>query len=143
MNEARQVELAMPFGVDNQGRIAVLTDPSAQLRAHVLSIIGTGIGDRVMRPGYGTPVADLLFEADDAMTTSVLSTDIQRALEELEPGIVVHSVDVPEEETAASDGVISLSVVYSSANSPLEEVIVPVNTASLFRGGSIVEERRG
>jgi phage baseplate assembly protein W len=136
-----QVEMDLPFGVDPQGRIAFTTDPRQVLRNRVLSIIGTGIGERVMRPEYGTPLADMLFEGDDEVTTSIIIDDIRRAIEEYEPGVLIQ--DVFPTTTDGLDGIINLNVTYSAANSPLETVSVPVNTAVLYRGGVVEEERSG
>lgn len=135
------MEMDLPFAVDPQGRIAFTTDPRRVLRNRVISIIGTNIGERVMRPGYGTPLIDMLFEGDDEMTMSIISDDIRRAVAQYEPGVIIHSV-FPASESGL-DGIINLNVTYSAANSPLETVAIPVNTAVLYRGGAVEEERSG
>ena len=137
----RQIELDQPFRVDPQGRIAFTSDPKQVLRNRVRTIIGTEVGERVMRPAYGTPLQSMLFEGDDEMTATIISSDIERALEEYEPGIVVHSVTA--ESSDQLDGVVEVAVTYSAANSPLETLTIPVNTAILYRGGAIDEERSG
>lgn len=135
-----QVEMDLPFRVDAQGRIAFTSDSSRVLRNHVLAIIGTELGERVMRPGYGTSLQSLLFESDYEMTAVTIADDIQQALQRQEPGIVVQDVFVtPDSEL---DGTLMLNVTYSAVNSPLETVQIPVNTAALYRGGAIEEERR-
>lgn len=137
----RQVELDQPFAVDAQGRIAFTSDPARVLRNRVRSIIGTELGERVMRPEYGVPLTSLLFEGDDEMTATIIAADIGRALEAYEPGIIVQSVDTDSNDSL--DGIINLNVTYSAANSPLETLTIPVNTAVLYRGGAIDEERSG
>jgi len=136
-----QVEMDLPFRVDFQGRIAFTTDPSQVLRNRVISVIATQVGERVMRPAYGTPLIDLLFESDDDFTVAILADDIKRALEEYEPGVTVQDVFPTTDD--ALDGIINLNVTYSAVNSPLETVTVPVNTAVLYRGGVVKEERSG
>lgn len=141
MSHQTQVELDQEFRVDAQGRIAFTNDPSRVLRNRVRMVIGTSLGERVMRPQYGTPLVELLFDADDEMTSSIILSDIQRALEVYEPGVVVHGVSADNTDTL--DGIINVNVSYSAANSPYESVTVPVNAALLMRGGSITEERSG
>ena len=141
MRFQQQVELDGPFRVDAQGGIATTRDPSQVLRNHVLTVIGTSVGERVMRPNYGTEVRDMLFEGDDDVTSAILQSDIQRALEAAEPGIVVQ--DVSTQTGNGLDGIIGIEVTYSAANSQLETVTVPVNTAVLYRGGVVEEERSG
>jgi len=135
-----QIEMDLAFKVDLQGRIAFTQDPSRVLRNHVLSIIGTELGERVMRPGYGTPLQSMLFEGDYELTSVMLSDDIRDALVRLEPGISVLDVSLlPGNEL---DGILNLNVTYSAVNSPLETLQIPINTATLYRGGAIEEERR-
>lgn len=136
-----QVELDQPFRVDPQGRIAFTSDPKRVLMNRVRTIIGTEVGERVMRPDYGVPLQVLLFEGDDDMLGTILAGDIERALQEYEPGVIVQSVTTDSSDQL--DGVINLNVIYSAVNSPLETLTIPVNTAVLYRGGAIDEERSG
>lgn len=137
----RQIEMDQPFGVDAQGRIAFTSDPGRVLRNRVRMIIGTELGERVMRPEYGTPLQSLLFEGDDDITASIIISDIEKALRTYEPGVIVQNVYLENDD--ALDGVVNVNVVYSAANSPFETLSIPVNTAVLFRGGAIQEERSG
>lgn len=136
-----QIEMNLPFGVDAQGRIAFTADPQQVLRNRVTTVIATQLGERVMRPSYGTPLIDMLFEGDDDFTASILADDIRRAVEEYEPGVTIQDV-FPDTDNYL-DGIINLNVTYSAVNSPLETVTVPVNIAALFRGGAVKEERSG
>ena len=136
-----QIEMNLPCGVDPQGRIAFTTDPQQVLRNRVTTVIATQLGERVMRPSYGTPLLDMLFEGDDDFTVSILADDIRRAVEEYEPGVTIQDV-FPATDNSL-DGIINLTVTYSAVNSPLETVTVPVNIAALFRGGAVKEERSG
>jgi len=140
MSYQAQIEMDLAFKVDLQGRIAFTQDPSRVLRNHVLSIIGTELGERVMRPGYGTPLQSMLFEGDYELTAVMLADDVRDALIRLEPGISVLDVSLlPGNEL---DGILNLNVTYSAINSPLETLQIPINTATLYRGGAIEEERR-
>lgn len=137
----QQVELDAPFRVTVDGRIAFTTDPSRALHNHVITIIGTQTGERVVRPTYGTDVQGSLFEGDDDNNSALLQSDIERALVQYEPGILVR--DVFTSTGNQLDGTIDLNVTYSAANSPLATASVPVNTAVLYQGGAVEEERSG
>ena len=137
-----QIELDQPFRIDAQGRVAFTSDPSRVLENRVRMVIGTQIGERVMRPLYGTPVISMLFDGDDDLTASVIMADIVRALAEYEPGVVVQNVYLDSGDNQL-DGVVNVNVIYSAANSPLQNLTIPVNTALLHRGGTIEEERSG
>ena len=136
-----QVEIDQPFRVDPQGHIAFTSDPKRVLMNRVRTIIGTELGERVMRPDYGVALQSMLFEADDEMNATVIASDIEQALQEYEPGIIVQSVTTDSDDTL--DGIINVNVSYSAANSPLETLTIPVNVAVLYRGGAVDEERSG
>jgi hypothetical protein len=72
---------------------------------------------------------------------SILQSDIRRALERLEKGIFVQDVFIAGNDEL--DGMLDINVTYSAVNSPLQTVQIPVNTAVLYRGGAIEEERSG
>lgn len=137
-----QIEMDQPFAIDAQGRVAFTSDPARVLRNRVRMIVGTQVGERVMRPQYGTPTVSMLFDTDDDMTASIIMSDITRALAEYEPGVVVQSVFLDSGDNQL-DGTVNVNVIYSAANSPLENLTIPVNTALLHRGGTIEEERSG
>lgn len=136
----QQVEIDLPFRVSPQGGIAFTRDPARQLRNRIISIIGTEVGSRAMRPDYGVPLASMLFESDDDLTTSIITSDIEAAIAAHEPGVIVQEVVADAAE--AVDGIINVSVTYSSANS-VDTVTLPINLATLYRGGAIEEERSG
>ena len=135
-----QSELDFPFRVDTQGCIAFTSIPEEVLSNHVLIIIGTELGERVMRPDYGVGLSALLFESNDSTTAALIRVDITEALEAYEPGVIVGSVTT--DTVGALDGVFNVSVTYSSANSVFSRVIIPVNTAVLHRGGAVQEDNR-
>lgn len=133
--------MAQPFGVDPQGRIAFTADPRQQLQARIRTVIGTNLSERVMRPTYGVPMIDYLFESDDSTSASQLTSDIRTAVETFEPGVVLNDV---EATFGQGDGLIGLDVSYATSNSTSSESLsIPVNSAALYRGGAIEEQRRG
>ena len=135
-----QLELDFPFRVDPQGRIAFTSNPAKVLSNHVLTVIGTELGERVMRAKYGVGLTALLFEGNDSTTAALIKIDIAKALETYEPGVVVSSVDTDSQ--GALEGILNVTVTYSAANSAFSKVVIPVNTAVLYRGGAVKEENR-
>ena len=54
--------MRMPFGVDERGHIAWVSDPVKISRQALISIIATQPHERVMRPDYGVDTKRLLFD---------------------------------------------------------------------------------
>lgn len=70
-------EISLPFRLDGQGRIATTSDPSARGRQHLTSYLVTRPHERVMRPGFGTPIKDFVFEELDPLRVNLLGRRVQ------------------------------------------------------------------
>jgi phage baseplate assembly protein W len=103
------MHIAFPYRVDSRGRTAT-TDEDRHLRDLVEQVLFTSPGERVNRPGFGTPILQLVFEpAGDVLATALQAT-IQAALQQqLSRRLVVEHVEVEREEA-----VLRITVVYSA-----------------------------
>lgn len=67
--------IKVPFRVGDRGEIAFVTDPISMAAQEIRTIVFTYIGERVMRPGFGSPVQLSLFgpirEEEDLMMTQL------------------------------------------------------------------------
>jgi phage baseplate assembly protein W len=101
--------IAFPYGVDPQGRTAT-ADEDRHLRDLVEQVLFTSPGERVNRPGFGTPILQLVFEPSGDVVATALQATIQAALQQqLGRRIVVERVDVEREEA-----VLRITVAYSA-----------------------------
>lgn len=57
-------------------------------------VLGTEPGERVMRPDFGTPLRDFVFETMNTSTFEMIKTRVELALRQWEPRIDVLGVDV-------------------------------------------------
>lgn len=104
-----------PLHVDSRGRTAAV-DRAGHLRDLVEQVLFTAPGERVMRPGFGAGVAQLLFEPagpEVAATTRLL---VQSSLEQwLGAVIEVRAVEVSFEE-----GALYVDVAFAERRTGLE-----------------------
>lgn len=101
--------LRFPIDVDGTGalRLAVAED---KVRDAVLIILGTVLGERQMRPDFGSRIQEQVFAPLRAATLSRLAFHVQEALIQWEPRVEVQSVRARPDE--AHDGVVLVSVDY-------------------------------
>ena len=106
--------LKFPLQVDpNTGKIAMVHNEDDIVEA-IRIIIGTNMGERVMRPDFGSSAHDYVFApAGDSISDSV-AHDIREQLILQEPRIVDVRVDCSEKGVAA--GALSVSVGYTVRN---------------------------
>ncbi len=78
------------------------------VRQAIWIILATAKGERVMRPGFGCGIHDLVFEPNTATTAGKMADAVTEALIEFEPRIDLVSVQVEPE----AGGMLNISVDY-------------------------------
>jgi phage baseplate assembly protein W len=102
-------QIAYPYAVDLRGRTA-LSSEERHLRELIEQVLFTSPGERVNRPGFGTPILQLVFEPSSDVLATALQATVQAALQqELGSRIVIERVDVERDEA-----VLRITVVYAA-----------------------------
>lgn len=130
-----EMSLSYPFRLDDYGNIATTSDHTKIWADRVRSVIGTVVGERVMRPTFGTKVAFAAFATRSAMEDIVrrevergfylhlpLLTvlDISFDFNDSENLISAHiTYELPDKKQSSTDVGI---VVLSQNNPPYEEI---------------------
>ena len=82
----------LPLGLDDDGGIGMIQAEDS-IRQAIWVILATAPGERVMRPGFGCGIHDLVFEVNNAGTAGRVATEVREALVKWEPRITVEHVD--------------------------------------------------
>jgi phage baseplate assembly protein W len=85
--------LSFPLSVTPRGEISLVTG-ATDIDQAIALIIETIPGERVMRPGFGCRIWELLFAPNDSETRALAAYHVRQALEFWEPRIDVGDVDV-------------------------------------------------
>ncbi len=86
-----------PLGVLPNGSIATSTGV-AKVEQSMRIILNTHLGERPMRPLFGSLLRDFLFAGVSADTARDVATEVRRSIETCEPRVVVDDVEaVPME----------------------------------------------
>jgi len=86
-----EISLALPFSLDSSGNIRVTSDQATIWSNRVRSAVGTALGERVMRPNYGTEVPRLLFDTVSAMEEGI-SLEVGKVFSASLPLLTLNSV---------------------------------------------------
>lgn len=79
--------------VDQTGGVA-LSDGHDVIGDSIRLILGTSPGERPMRPDFGCPIHEHIFEPADATTEGFIAFEVERSLRRWEPRIDVQAVEV-------------------------------------------------
>lgn len=126
-------EVALPFSINASGEVSFDTDPVKWATNHILAILLTSPGERVMRPTYGAGVYTFVWENQDPLVEQNIIATINTQLATYEPNITVNEVEFVQSEISMMSGVATLLVAFTVGNSPT------TYTFSVSLNGSQVE----
>ena len=87
---------AFPLGVQANGAIAT-SGGVTRLEQAMRIILSTHLGERPMRPLFGSRLRDFLFAGVDDASTREIALEVARAIGSCEPRVEVDHVDVVNE----------------------------------------------
>jgi phage baseplate assembly protein W len=122
-----EISLALPFSLDSSGNIRITSDQSTIWSNRVRSAVGTALGERVMRPTYGTEVPRLLFDTTTAMEEGI-SMEVGKVFSASLPLLTLNSVESVLNER---DGTLTAEINYSLPNKQDATTVVGNITVSL------------
>lgn len=101
---------SFPPTFDNKSRGLIMTEGEDDINRSLEVLLGTRIGERVMRPTFGTNLDRLQFEAIDLTLISSLKKDLEYAIVIFEPRIDLLNISIEQDETL--DGRILILIEY-------------------------------
>jgi phage baseplate assembly protein W len=110
-----QEELAFPFTVFATGEVGYELSPVQWAENHILAILLTNPGERVMRPDYGVGLLALLFENLDPVVLGLKVTEIQNQVALFEPEITITNTDILG--TDPLNGIVTIQISFRFLNS--------------------------
>jgi len=124
-------EIAQPFHIASTGAVAFDTDPVKWATNHILALLLTTPGERVMRPTYGVGIFGLVWENDNPVIEANVVTAINMGLSMYEPNITVTDCEFTVQP--AYEGILNLVIHFTVGNAPT------VYTTAVNLGGTGVE----
>ena len=114
----KELALSLPFSVNPYGRISTTTERSKIWQDRVRSVIGTFLGERVMRPNFGADVVDAVHETSEEAVI-IIETQVRQAFNTYLPTLTLTDVITNYDE---STGIMEVEIVYSLPEATVEDV---------------------
>ena len=109
-------EIAQPFNIDATGAVAYDTDPIRWAMNHILAILLTNPGERVMRSNYGVGIGRMVFENDSPFVEQQLVTAINQEASLYEQNVIINECQFIQQPDYS--GTMALQVSFSVGGSP-------------------------
>jgi phage baseplate assembly protein W len=116
--------ISLPFSIDGYGNISKTSNQSEIWEARVKSAIGTAIGERVMRAGYGTRIPEMFFDTQDALDAGIRK-EVSSVFDVYLPLLTLNSVDVIYDDLY---GEMTATISYSLPNQTVTTTSVSIVT---------------
>lgn len=132
-------EISIPFQLGADMTILAETNPDAQIRQHVMSLVNTEPGERAVLGNYGVPLADSLFEGADEVVAADVAVDIADAMSTFEPGVNILSLTPVAGQPG--DGLATIQFQYQRADAATTSIAVSAqqNVAVITASGQVSE----
>lgn len=106
-----------PIRLGKSRQIELTRDGDESVRQSIWTILATSPGERVMRPGFGCGIHDLVFGANNAATATAVTAAVRDALAIWEPRIDVLDVSAAADPSDASLLIVEVNYQVRSTNS--------------------------
>lgn len=126
--------ITLPFKINEFGKVATNNSQEKIWADRVRSAIGTSLGERVMRPGYGTSISDIVL-GDAERGAEILKDQVQLAFTRDLSLLKLESTEVTFSETSSA---MTVEIVYSLPNQQVQTVTM--GFAKLSGNYPIIEE---
>ena len=108
-----EVAISLPFQIDAYGKVGSTQSQAKIWQDKVLSVIGTALRERVMRPGFGTLIPYAMFENNDDAANEVRLEVAKAFNQQLQP-LTLNTTDVTYDEYT---NIMNVNITYSLPNS--------------------------
>ncbi len=98
--------IAFPFKKGTQSFPETSTDNDL-VKQSIIQIVLTGLGERVMRPEFGSKVYAFIFENNDLVLQETIKAEVMSAVGRFEPRAIVRDVGVSRD-----DSILEITVSY-------------------------------
>jgi phage baseplate assembly protein W len=128
--------ISLPFSFDNFGSVGYSRDEKKIWQDRVVMVVMTRLGERIMRPTYGTAIANTVFEnVNDSIV--LIEQAVSGAFATFLTPLILTKVKASVDPL---DGYVVIEISYRY-NKPENEQSLKIKTAIFSRTGELVIER--
>jgi phage baseplate assembly protein W len=127
-----ETAIYLPFQFDELGNVRKTYDQEKIFADRVSSVIGTAVGERVMRNDFGTSIRSSLFGTQSAME-DIIEETVREAFTNLLPLLSLGDITYTHDEV---QNTMEVSITYALPNRQISNVMVPVTVGNISISGN-------
>jgi phage baseplate assembly protein W len=98
--------IAFPFGKSSTSFPAAVEDEEL-IRQSIVQIVTTAVGERVMRPDFGSSAMSYVFENNNDLLAELIREEITTSVSKFEPRAIVRDV-----QTIRDNNEVTITIIY-------------------------------
>jgi hypothetical protein len=113
---------AFPVSFSQSHFGAEMLSEDADIKSSLEILLSTNLGERVMRPDFGTKIKDRVFQTIDVSTATLIADEVRRAILFHEPRIKVEQGDIEvlqDELNGRVELIINYTIITTNTRSNL------------------------
>lgn len=123
------IEVQVPFQINPAtGQVGTVNTYSNIIAQHVLSVLMTARGERLMLPTYGVGMETYTFQPDSPLIAAEIQSSVESAFKGWEPAVQILNVSVAQDKQ--NPAVMNVTIEYSTPYSG-------TNTITVSLGGAV------
>jgi phage baseplate assembly protein W len=122
--------MTMPFSIDTFGRVAFTEDRTRIWADRARMVAGTSVGERVMRPTWGTDLVEAFFTSGEVEEEAVEAA-LETAFAEFLPDITVTEVQSTRDKYEPSRLYVDLTYTIPGRDEPITADVSLVSPTDL------------
>ena len=107
---------SFPPALDQATKGVLMSEGDDDIRESLQILLGTRVGERIMRPGYGSNLDKLMFESIDTGTVAALEQDLEFEIALYESRINLDELSVMQDRLVEGRLLIIVSYTVRSTN---------------------------
>lgn len=121
-----EIAISLPVRLNAYGLIASTSDFSKLNSDKVLQVIGTQIGERVMRSNFGSNIAAELYATSETAALGI-KLEVEQAFAKSLPTLTLSSTNISYND---DNGALDVEIEYQLPNSKLDSIIIGIGAVS-------------
>lgn len=115
MAQKKYINIQFPFSDDSEGKFLELnSDPKKAIKADLMHLLLTNIGERLYLPDFGANIRQYIFEQNDELSWSAIKNELNGAIKKFIPNLRITELSAKKLETNEHAVIVKIDYIVTT-----------------------------
>ena len=115
MAQKKYINIQFPFSDDSEGKFLELnSDPKKAIKADLMHLLLTNIGERLYLPDFGANIRQYIFEQNDEISWSAIKNELNGAIKKFIPNLRITELSAKKLETTEHAVIVKIDYIVTT-----------------------------